>query len=438
MAQSVERRLGKAEVTSSILVISSDPETLMNTGFRDFFYSSILSSVKPYDIIKHRDFRGIHMNTSIALLNMVSILYVLVMIAGCFQGPDEAKTITGHFRYCLWITLIGLILETGAVLFDGEAGKAGIVLFCNLVSILILDFLTFFYSIYIRDLIGDKKEKHKKFISFLMGLSIFDFFLVIAVYISGNLFTVENGSFVAGSLMQYRGLVPGIILMSLFVFFLFNYKLIGIKSFWLTILFMMVPTCMTLVNDIYAKSRFMYTGTAASMFVVYVVLQSRVMIEADVKSQILNRKSISDSLTGLKNRRGYQHIIDSLKGDERVGVVFCDANGLKSVNDNAGHQAGDELIKKIAGILNDNFSDGEICRISGDEFVVILAGPDEEQFSVRMNDFGELLLREGRIASYGYEIGNGNDFLKLVGAAEKKMYADKEKYYKETGKDRRK
>ncbi len=55
-----------------------------------------------------------------------------------------------------------------------------------------------------------------------------------------------------------------------------------------------------------------------------------------------------------------------------------------------------------------------------------------------MNDFGEVLFREGRIASYGYEIGNGDDFLKLVRMAEKKMYADKEKYYKETGKDRRK
>jgi GGDEF domain-containing protein len=162
------------------------------------------------------------------------------------------------------------------------------------------------------------------------------------------------------------------------------------------------------------------------------------MVDADVRSQILNQKSISDSLTGLKNRRGYQNIIDSLKDEERVGVVFCDANGLKSINDNEGHQAGDEFIKKIAGILKDTFSDGEICRISGDEFVVILTGADEEIFSVRMNDFGEVLFREGRIASYGYEIGNGKEVLELVRSAEKKMYADKEKYYKETGKDRRK
>ena len=88
--------------------------------------------------------------------------------------------------------------------------------------------------------------------------------------------------------------------------------------------------------------------------------------------------------------------------------------------------------------MKDTFSDGEICRISGDEFVVILKEPDEEKISLRMNDFGEVLFREGRIASYGYEIGNGDDFLKLVRMAEKKMYADKEKYYKETGKDRRK
>ena len=108
------------------------------------------------------------------------------------------------------------------------------------------------------------------------------------------------------------------------------------------------------------------------------------------------------------------------------------------INDNAGHQAGDEFIKKIAGILKDAFSDGEICRISGDEFVVILTGVDEAEISVRMNNFGEVLFKEGRIASYGYEIGDGKDILELVRSAEKKMYADKEKYYKETGKDRRK
>ena len=378
------------------------------------------------------------MNSDIIILNLMSLLYVVVMIVGCFQVPEEAKTKTRHFIICLWVTLIGLALEIAAAMLEGQTDKTGLLMACNFFPLWILDILTYYYSLYIRDLIADKTNKYKKFTSVLMGMSVVDFILVAVIFFSGHLFTIENGCFVEGSLMQLRMIIPGIILLCLFVFFIIHYKLIGIKSFWLTILFMGIPTGMTLINDVYAKSRFTYSATAASMFVVYVVLQSRVMVDADVRSQILNQKSISDSLTGLKNRRGYQNIIDSLKDEERVGVVFCDANGLKSINDNEGHQAGDEFIKKIAGILKDAFSDGEICRISGDEFVVILTGADEELFSVRMNDFGEVLFREGRIASYGYEIGNGKEVLELVRSAEKKMYADKEKYYKETGKDRRK
>ena len=378
------------------------------------------------------------MNSDIIILNLMSLLYVVVMIVGCFQVPEEAKTKTRHFIICLWVTLIGLALETAAAMLEGQTDKTGLLMACNFIPLWILDILTYYYSLYIRDLIADKTNRYKKFTSVLMGMSVVDFILVAVIFFSGHLFTIENGYFVEGRLMQLRMILPGIILLCLFVFFIIHYKLIGIKSFWLTILFMGIPTGMTLINDVYAKSRFTYSATAASMFVVYVVLQSRVMVDADVRSQILNQKSISDSLTGLKNRRGYQNIIDSLKDEERVGVVFCDANGLKSINDNEGHQAGDEFIKKIAGILKDTFSDGEICRISGDEFVVILTGADEEIFSVRMNDFGEVLFREGRIASYGYEIGNGKEVLELVRSAEKKMYADKEKYYKETGKDRRK
>ncbi|MBO4910869.1 MAG: GGDEF domain-containing protein [Lachnospiraceae bacterium] len=378
------------------------------------------------------------MNSEIIILNLMSLLYVVVMIVGCFQVPEEAKTKTRHFIICLWVTLIGLALETAADLLEGEADKTGLLMACNFIPLWILDILTYYYSLYIRDLIADKTNRYKKFTSVLMGMSVVDFILVAVIFFSGHLFTIENGYFVEGRLMQLRMILPGIILLCLFVFFIIHYKLIGIKSFWLTILFMGIPTGMTLINDVYAKSRFTYSATAASMFVVYVVLQSRVMVDADVRSQVLNRKSISDSLTGLKNRRGYQSIIDSLKDDERVVAVFCDANGLKAINDNAGHQAGDEFIKKIAGILKDTFSDGEICRISGDEFVVILTGVDETKISVRMNYFGEVLFKEGRIASYGYEIGDGKDILELVRSAEKKMYADKEKYYKETGKDRRK
>jgi len=67
--------------------------------------------------------------------------------------------------------------------------------------------------------------------------------------------------------------------------------------------------------------------------------------------------SFYDPLTGLKNRRGYEDIINNLSEEDNVSVVFCDANGLKTTNDNFGHLSEDELINKIANIIRNAFID---------------------------------------------------------------------------------
>ena len=60
-----------------------------------------------------------------------------------------------------------------------------------------------------------------------------------------------------------------------------------------------------------------------------------------------------DALTGFKNRKSYYRDIESIEQDEvqsvqPVGVAFTDINGLKTINDNLGHQAGDDLIATVA------------------------------------------------------------------------------------------
>lgn len=121
----------------------------------------------------------------------------------------------------------------------------------------------------------------------------------------------------------------------------------------------------------------------------------------------------------------------------RVAVVFCDANGLKAVNDNLGHASGDEFIKRIAKIICNVFPEGEACRISGDEFVCIVKGMNPEDFRKKMHNFDDIVREEGRIVAFGYETGSGKQFLELVKSAEKMMYSDKQQYYLEIGKDRR-
>ena len=90
-----------------------------------------------------------------------------------------------------------------------------------------------------------------------------------------------------------------------------------------------------------------------------------------------------DELTGVKNKTAYSELeksvqtnIDNGMDYLPFGLVVCDANNLKTVNDTEGHAAGDEYIKKSAELLCDIFDHSPVFRIGGDEFVVFLRGDD--------------------------------------------------------------
>ncbi|MDE6025960.1 MAG: GGDEF domain-containing protein [Lachnospiraceae bacterium] len=97
--------------------------------------------------------------------------------------------------------------------------------------------------------------------------------------------------------------------------------------------------------------------------------------ELNNKNELLNKLSITDSLTGINNRRGFldsvQSLVNSQFNEGKLAmVVFADMDNLKQVNDNFGHKNGDFAIKSIAKILQNSFDSQDIIgRIGGDEFV---------------------------------------------------------------------
>ena len=86
----------------------------------------------------------------------------------------------------------------------------------------------------------------------------------------------------------------------------------------------------------------------------------------------LNFKASHDELTGTFNRAGYELILSGMDSASTAMLVF-DADCFKGINDTYGHETGDRVLKKIAAALKRNFrSDDYICRIGGDEFVVLM------------------------------------------------------------------
>lgn len=100
------------------------------------------------------------------------------------------------------------------------------------------------------------------------------------------------------------------------------------------------------------------------------------------KEMVLIATSNTDELTRVFNRRAYENTMSSHKFTilpKNLVYVAIDINGLKEINDSKGHAAGDELIIGAANCLKQCFgTHGNIYRIGGDEFVVILYAEEAE------------------------------------------------------------
>ncbi|MQA32761.1 putative bifunctional diguanylate cyclase/phosphodiesterase [Modestobacter roseus] len=106
------------------------------------------------------------------------------------------------------------------------------------------------------------------------------------------------------------------------------------------------------------------------------VLSSRFVGERRRLEDELRAQATHDPLTGLANRALVrQELADRLAGPRTgpVGVLFCDLDEFKAVNDRLGHEAGDDLLCQVADRLRECLRPGDLlARLGGDEFVVVL------------------------------------------------------------------
>ncbi|MCR5671028.1 MAG: diguanylate cyclase [Butyrivibrio sp.] len=378
------------------------------------------------------------MNTIIAATNLISALFIFVIAVGLYQVPREVLKPTRHFRYCMWLTFVGLLAEMLTCIWDGRSDMALPLTFFHYLASIIVDLMVVCYAFYLYDLISESsRDFTKRFSYFLASISTIDIIFLTIGTITGKLFTIVDGFYAAEPWHSFYGVASGICLLCIVVLYAFKYRDFRIKSKLFVVLIVTVPTLGTLILHLDHNVRYGYVVAALSMNVVFVIIQTRIIAEASADARMFSRISVKDYLTGLRNRRGYQEFIDSLKPEDTVGLAFADINSLKAVNDNQGHAAGDELIKKVARIVTVAVPTGVVCRMSGDEFVCVMVNPTQKQFDDSMSALKTILLKNDRIASLGYHMGKVSDLAAVMKTAEEMMYKDKENYYNETGKERR-
>ena len=103
----------------------------------------------------------------------------------------------------------------------------------------------------------------------------------------------------------------------------------------------------------------------------------------------------TDTLTKLYNRRYFYKYMSTIKEEkEPVSIFYVDLDNFKNINDTYGHEAGDELLCKVARILEQIFKEGICVRFGGDEFVCALEGTKTEaQLIAYAEEFLQQLLQ---------------------------------------------
>lgn len=160
--------------------------------------------------------------------------------------------------------------------------------------------------------------------------------------------------------------------------------------------------------------------------------------EADLTRRLASaqRQANIDSMTGVRNKHAYLEYETRLEytiketSDPKFAISIIDINDLKYVNDNMGHQAGDQWIREACRIVCTTFKRSPVFRVGGDEFCVISQGDDYEN----LNDLVQIIRDHNKEAlpSGGVVIAcgtatyqKGDSVADVYERADQAMYANK-------------
>lgn len=146
----------------------------------------------------------------------------------------------------------------------------------------------------------------------------------------------------------------------------------------------------------------------------------------------LEQLSYFDQLTGARNRHSMNEFIATVDHDESIGIVYCDVTGLKRINDLQGHLEGDDLLIRSYRCLLDHFPKEAIFRIGGDEFLAMKSGMTEEDMVQRVAKLKEDMHKYNVHLAIGcaWAPACNGKITELMKIADKKMYEDKDEYYR--------
>ena len=305
-----------------------------------------------------------------------------------------------------------------------------ILIICNTIYLGLILVIGHFWNKYVNIRVLFKKPDTYKFISEYFCLIVGSILLVINLF-NGCVFSItDNNQFVSGFCMFFYLLICwGSILISV-IMLLENYfkanSIIEKKESLGMMPFIVAPFICNLTQLIIGNLSLTQAGLTISMLLIFLNYQQRIIS--------------LDNLTGIYNRNYLNEYVDNLYKRRKgtISVFVIDIDKFKSINDTFGHDKGDEVLIKVALVLNDACEKIDkklkLARYGGDEFIIV--GDVDDACGQKLvkeidKNLEKIKLSQNKVSvSIGYVTGKkiqDTSFKDLLILADNNMYLVKRK-----------
>lgn len=388
----------------------------------------------------------------------VVCMMVMLCLAGHMAFEKENLSRTSKLFLGLMVASIwALFMDFLNWAFDGSLEFSSLVFIFTMLSLCMGSTLAGILSLYLGYYMNEMYGLKKVFISsrICAVINLFAFILTFTLGVTGQAFTYVNGHYEIGELYDYVTALPILTLIYLTIYTICHIKTIGFHDVIAVVGYIIIMIAGALLESAFRIGTTFVGITVANVYI-FVMLQSKYL--GRVKQQIEEEKkktekwmlkSNLDDMTGFFNRHAYEDeiaLLEQNKLQDDFVYVSIDVNGLKIVNDTLGHSAGDELITGASECLKQCFGEyGKIFRTGGDEFVALIYVPSAKLIELKKEIKNITAEWSGTYnkslnLSLGYVTNHEAENMTLhqvAVLADKRMYADKTRYYQRKGVDRR-
>jgi len=384
-----------------------------------------------YDLIKNQLF-------GLIIFGILFIIGIILTLSSFFIKINNDLRI---FYLGLMAIFTSLWILTEARLLQFMVGNRFIL---GSLAYLMVPLMAIFFALYIREAIFSQ-EKHKKILLSIVYVFIALILVNVAFQIYGVLAYIESMYYTLG--IVSLGAIIGSYLMIIEIRRYNNQTAIRLVKFLIVLLVSLILEIGSFFIGAFNQiSSYLRIGSFIFflLLIIDTIFYVGESIERRNETLLLEKLAYKDFLTGGLNRTSYEKALE-LKIDERKAfrLNLLDLNYLKYINDNFGHNKGDEAIKLIYNALETSFNGyGKTYRIGGDEFAIILDDTDSELNQKCINHFNIELEEINRKFVHPLDIAIGTDvytydqweqFSKFYHHVDQKMYENKNRI--KTGKN---